>query len=88
MEQNMTCKTYIGIPHRESVAGQPVVTVCDGQKSEPLPLRLDLFNHSPTGLAGAMAAVDRLSWPLPFLPMRWLMMIGLSGCIKSSSSRS
>jgi hypothetical protein len=45
----MNCKTYIGIPHRESVAGQPVVTVCDGQKSEPLPLRLDLFNHSPTG---------------------------------------
>jgi len=26
-----------------------------------------------------MAAADRLSWPLPFLPMRWLMMIGLSG---------
>jgi hypothetical protein len=47
----MTCKTYIGIPHRESVAGQPVVTVCDGQKSEPLPLRLDLFNHSPTAFS-------------------------------------
>ena len=47
----MNCKTYIGIPHRESVAGQPVVTVCDGQKSEPLPLRLDLFNHSPTGFS-------------------------------------
>src|SRR6202022_2416313 len=31
--------------------GQPVVTVCDGQKSEPLPLRLDLFNHSPTGFS-------------------------------------
>ena len=38
-----------GIPHRQSGSGQPVVTVCDGQKSEPLPLRLDLFNHSPTG---------------------------------------
>jgi hypothetical protein len=25
------------------------MTVCDGQKSEPQPLRLDLFNHSPTG---------------------------------------
>jgi hypothetical protein len=47
----MNCKTYIGIPHRESVAGQSVVTVCDGQKSEPLPLRLDLFNHSPTGFS-------------------------------------
>jgi hypothetical protein len=47
----MNCKTYIGIPHRETVAGQPVVTVCDGQKSEPLPLRLDLFNHSPTGFS-------------------------------------
>jgi hypothetical protein len=45
----MTCKTYIGIPHRQSGSGQPVVTLCDGQKSEPLPLRLDLFNHSPTG---------------------------------------
>jgi hypothetical protein len=49
MEQNMTCKTYIGTPHRDSVSGQSLVTVCDGQKSEPLPLRLDLFNHSPTG---------------------------------------
>ena len=47
----MNYKTYIGIPHRESVIGQPVVTVCDGQKSEPLPLRLDLFNHSPTGFS-------------------------------------
>ena len=47
----MNCKTYIGIPHRESVAGQPVVTVCDGQRSESLPLRLDLFNHSPTGFS-------------------------------------
>ena len=47
----MNCKTYIGIPHRESVAGQPVVTVCDGQKSEPLPLRMDLFNHSPAGFS-------------------------------------
>ena len=47
----MTCKTYIGIPHRESVTGQPVVTVCDGQKCQPLPLRLDLFNHSPTGFS-------------------------------------
>ena len=45
----MTRKTYIGTPHRESVSGQSLVTVCDGQKSEPLPLRLDLFNHSPTG---------------------------------------
>ena len=47
----MTCKTYIGTPHRESVTGQPVVTVCDGQKCQPLPLRLDLFNHSPTGFS-------------------------------------
>jgi hypothetical protein len=83
----MTRKTYIGTPHRDSVSGQSRVTVCDGQKSEPLPLRLDLFNPQP-GLAGAMAAVDRLSWPLPFVPMRWLMMIELSGCIKSSSSTS
>ena len=51
MEQNMTCKTYIGTPHRDSVSGQSLVTVCDGQKSEPLPLRLDLFNHSPTGFS-------------------------------------
>jgi hypothetical protein len=47
----MNCKTYIGIPHRETVSGQTVVTVSDGQKSEPLPLRLDLFNHSPTGFS-------------------------------------
>src|ERR1700738_2909820 len=47
----MTCKTYIGIPHRESVTGQPVVTVCDAQKCQPLPLRLDLFNPSPTGFS-------------------------------------
>jgi hypothetical protein len=47
----MTCKTYIGIPHRESLTGQPVVTVCDGQKCQPLPLRLDLVNHSPTGFS-------------------------------------
>jgi hypothetical protein len=47
----MTCKTYIGIPHRESGLGQPVVTVCDGQKCEALPLRLDLFNHSPSGFS-------------------------------------
>src|SRR6478736_4100384 len=45
----MTRKTYIGTPHRDSVSGQSLVTVCDGQKSEPLPLRLDLDNHSPTG---------------------------------------
>jgi hypothetical protein len=45
----MSCKTYIGIPHRESGSGQSFITVCDGQKCRPLPLRLDLFNHSPTG---------------------------------------
>jgi hypothetical protein len=67
--KTMTCKTYIGIPHRESVSGQSLVTVCDGQKCQPLPLRLDLVNHSPTGFS-------------------WGMIIGLSGCIKSSSSRS
>ena len=49
--KTMTRKTYIGTPHRESVSGQSLVTVCDGQKSEPLPLRLDLFNHSPTGFS-------------------------------------
>jgi hypothetical protein len=47
----MICKTYIGTPHRESGSGQPVVTVCDGQKCQPLPFRLDLFNHSPTGFS-------------------------------------
>ena len=47
----MNYKTYIGVPHRESVAGQPVVTVCDGQKCQSLPLRLDLLNHSPTGFS-------------------------------------
>jgi Family of unknown function (DUF6166) len=47
----MTCKTYIGISHRESGSGQPVVTVCDGQKCQALPLRLDLFNHSPSGFS-------------------------------------
>ena len=45
----MTCKTYIGIPRRESGSGQCLVTVCDGQKCQPLPLRLDLFNHCPSG---------------------------------------
>jgi hypothetical protein len=49
--KTMTCKTYIGTPHRDSISGQSLVTVCDGQKSEPLPLRLDLFNHSPTGFS-------------------------------------
>jgi hypothetical protein len=49
--KTMTRKTYIGTPHRESVSGQSFVTVCDGQKSELLPLRLDLFNHSPTGFS-------------------------------------
>jgi hypothetical protein len=49
--KTMTRKTYIGTPHRDSVSGQSLVTVCDGQKSEPLPLRLDLFNHSPTGFS-------------------------------------
>jgi Family of unknown function (DUF6166) len=47
----MTGKTYIGIPARESLSGQPVVTVCDGQKCQALPLRLDLFNHSPRGFS-------------------------------------
>src|SRR5947209_8602479 len=47
----MNYKTYIGTPHRQSGSGQSLVTVCDGQKSEPLPLRLDLFNHSPTGFS-------------------------------------
>jgi hypothetical protein len=37
----MTRKTYIGTPHRDSVSGQSLVTVCDGQKSE----------HSPTGFS-------------------------------------
>jgi hypothetical protein len=45
----MTCKTYIGIPHTQSGSEQPAVTVCDGQRCQSLPLRLDLFNHSPTG---------------------------------------
>ena len=45
----MNCKTYIGTPHREAGSGQPAVNVCDGEKCQPLPLRLDLFNHSPTG---------------------------------------
>jgi Family of unknown function (DUF6166) len=49
--KTMTRQTYIGIPHRDSISGQSLVTVCDGQKSEPLPLRLDLFNHSPTGFS-------------------------------------
>jgi Family of unknown function (DUF6166) len=47
----MNCKTYIGTPHRESVSGKSLVTVCDGQQSKPLPLRLDLFNHSPSGFS-------------------------------------
>ena len=47
----MNCKTYIGTPHRETVSGQSFVTVCDSQKSEPLPLRLDLLNHSPSGFS-------------------------------------
>jgi hypothetical protein len=49
--KTMTRKTYIGTPHRDSVSGQSLVTVCDGQKSEPLPLRLDLFKpqQKPVG---------------------------------------
>jgi Family of unknown function (DUF6166) len=49
--KTMTCKTYIGTPHRDSISGQSLVSVSDGRKSEPLPLRLDLFNHSPTGFS-------------------------------------
>ena len=45
----MNCKSYIGTSHRDSVSGQSAVTVCDGQKCGQLALRLDLFNHSPTG---------------------------------------
>jgi hypothetical protein len=47
----MNRKTYIGIPGGESPSGQPVVTVCDGQQCQALPLRLDLLNHSPTGFS-------------------------------------
>jgi hypothetical protein len=47
----MNCKTYIGTPHRESGSGHPVVTVCDGQKCQSLPLRLDLVDHSPSGFS-------------------------------------
>ena len=47
----MTGKTYIGIPARESLSGQPVVTVCDGQKCQPLTVRLDLFSRSPAGFS-------------------------------------
>ena len=47
----MNCKTYIGTPRRVSASAQPLVTVCDGQRCQPLPLRLDLFNHSPTGFS-------------------------------------
>ena len=82
----MTCKTYIGIPHRESVTGQPVVTVCDGQKSEPLPLRLDLFNHSPTGFSWGYGGSGRLSWRSPCLPMLWATTTGQSGCTNVSNS--
>jgi hypothetical protein len=42
--KTMTRKTYIGTPDRDSISGQSL-----GQKSEPLPLRLDLVKHSPTG---------------------------------------
>jgi hypothetical protein len=49
--KTMTRKTYIGTPHRDSISGQSLVTVCDGQKCQPLSLRLDLFNHSPTGFS-------------------------------------
>ena len=45
----MICKSYIGTPRRESGSRQCLVTVCDGQKCQPLPWRLDLVNHSPTG---------------------------------------
>jgi Family of unknown function (DUF6166) len=47
----MTRKIYIGTPHRDSISGQSLVTVCDGQKCQSLPLRLDLFNHSPAGFS-------------------------------------
>ena len=79
----MTRKTYIGTPHRESVSGQSLVTVCDGQKSEPLPLRLDLFNHSPTGFSWGYGGSGPAQLALPSLPMRWATMTGLFGCIKT-----
>jgi hypothetical protein len=86
--KTMTRKTYIGTPHRGSISGQSLVTVCDGQKSQPLPLRLDLFQPFPDrALAGAMVEAARLSWPSPYLPMLWATMTGLFGCTSVSKSR-
>jgi hypothetical protein len=31
--KTMTRKTYIGTLHRDSISGQSLVTVCDGQKA-------------------------------------------------------
>ena len=83
----MTRKTYIGTPHRESVSGQSLVTVCDGQKSEPLPLRLDLFNHSPTGFSWGYGGSGPAQLALARLPMLWATMTRQSGCTNVSSSR-
>jgi hypothetical protein len=63
----MSCKTYIGIPHRDSISGQSLVSVSDDRKSEPLPLRLDLFNHSPTGFSWGYGGSGRAQLALALL---------------------
>jgi hypothetical protein len=47
----MVFKTYIGSPVPQDSSAQAVVLVNDGQKSWPLPLRVDLFDHSPSGFS-------------------------------------
>jgi hypothetical protein len=54
----MNCKTYIGIPHREPVAGQSVVTVCDGQKCQSLPSRLGNEQNDAAGAASSRASLS------------------------------
>src|SRR5258708_37021638 len=87
MEQNMTCKTYIGTPHRDSVSGQSLVTVCDGQKSEPLPLRLDLFNHSPTGFGWGYGGSGPAQLALALLADSLATMTRPSGYTRTSNLR-
>jgi hypothetical protein len=62
----MTFKTYAGRPPWQIGDGRGVLTVFDGQNSQPLPLRLDLFNHSPTAFAwGYVGSGSGAAGPCP-----------------------
>jgi hypothetical protein len=56
--------------------------------TRPLELRLDLFNHSPTGFEWAMAAPARRNWRLRSSPITSATMRRPCACTRSSNGRS